>query len=53
MFGVGVAILLARYRFPGKRLLGAFIDLPVAVSPIVVGLALILVYGPHGWFGRS
>lgn len=53
VFGIAAAILLARYRFPGKRLLSAFIDLPVAVSPIVVGLALVLVYGPEGWFGGS
>ncbi|WP_169948992.1 sulfate ABC transporter permease subunit [Microbispora sp. H11081] len=45
IFGVGVAILLVRHEFPGKRLLGAFVDLPMAVSPVVVGLALILVYG--------
>lgn len=45
IFGLGVAILLARHRFPGKRILNALIDLPVAVSPVVVGLALILVYG--------
>lgn len=51
VFGIAVAVLLARYRFPGRRLLSAFIDLPVAVSPIVVGLALVLVYGPTGWFG--
>jgi sulfate/thiosulfate transport system permease protein len=51
VFGVAVAVLLARYRFPGRRLLSAFIDLPVAVSPIVVGLALVLVFGPTGWFG--
>jgi sulfate transport system permease protein len=51
VFGVTVAILLTRYRFPGRRLLSAFIDLPVAVSPIVVGLALVLVFGPTGWFG--
>jgi len=52
VFGVAVAILLARYRFPGRRLLSALIDLPVAVSPIVVGLALILVYGPTGWWAE-
>ena len=52
VFGVAVAILLARYRFPGRRLLSALIDLPVAVSPIVVGLALILVYGPTGWWAK-
>jgi sulfate transport system permease protein len=51
IFGIAVAILLVRYRFPGRRLLSAFIDLPIAVSPIVVGLALILVYSPSGWFG--
>ena len=45
MFGVGVSLLLVRHRFPGKRLLNALIDLPLAVSPVVVGLALILVYG--------
>ena len=52
VFGVGVALLLARYRFPGRRLLNVLIDVPISVSPIVVGLALILVYGPRtGWFG--
>ena len=45
IFGVGMAILLVRHRFPGRRLLSVLIDLPIAVSPVVVGLALILVYG--------
>ena len=45
IFGVVAAILLVRHEFPGKRLLNALIDLPMAVSPVVVGLALILVYG--------
>jgi sulfate transport system permease protein len=45
IFGVGAALLLVRHHFPGKRLLSAVIDLPLAVSPVVVGLALILVYG--------
>lgn len=49
VFGIGTALLLARARFPGKRLLGALVDVPVSVSPIVVGLALILVYGARGW----
>jgi sulfate/thiosulfate transport system permease protein len=53
VFGIGVAILLVRHRFPGRRLLGALVDLPIAVSPVVVGLALILVYGKFepigGW----
>jgi sulfate/thiosulfate transport system permease protein len=51
VFGVGIAILLVRYRFPGRRLLNAVIDLPVSVSPVVVGIALILVYGRNGWLG--
>jgi sulfate/thiosulfate transport system permease protein len=45
LFGVGVALLLVRHRFPGRRLLSVLVGLPMAVSPVVVGLALILVYG--------
>jgi len=52
VFGLGVALLLARYRFAGRRLFNLLLDIPVSVSPIVVGLALVLVYGPtQGWFG--
>ena len=51
VFGIGAALLLARRRFRGRALLEALIDLPFAVSPIVIGLALILVYGHTGWFG--
>ena len=54
VFGVGLSILLVRYRFPGRRLLSALIDLPLAVSPVVVGLALLLVYNSRtGWFGPT
>ncbi len=54
VFGVGASLLLVRYRFPGRRLLSALIDLPLSVSPVVVGLALVLVYGGRdGWFGPS
>jgi len=54
VFGVGVSLLLVRYEFPGRRTLSALIDLPLAVSPVVVGLALILVYGGQdGWFGPA
>lgn len=54
VFGIGTALLLARFRFTGKAVLNALIDLPVSVSPIVVGLALILVYGwQTGWFGPA
>jgi sulfate transport system permease protein len=52
VFGVGMSLLLVRKEFPGKRALNALIDLPLAVSPVVVGLALVLVYnGNFGWFG--
>lgn len=51
IFGVVCALLLVRSRMPGKALVNAFIDMPFAVSPVVIGLALILVYGNEGWFG--
>jgi sulfate transport system permease protein len=51
IFGIGMALLLERGRFKGKLLLGMLIDLPFAISPVVVGLALVLVYGQTGWFG--
>ena len=43
--------MLVRGRWRGKTLVSAIVDLPFAVSPVVVGLALILVYGSEGWFG--
>jgi len=51
VFGIGMALLLERGRFRGKAALGMLIDLPFAISPVVVGLALVLVYGKTGWFG--
>jgi sulfate transport system permease protein len=51
LFGVTLSILMVRHTFPGKRLLNAFIDLPFAVSPVVVGLSLRLVYGKTSGFG--
>jgi sulfate transport system permease protein len=54
VFGVGMALLLVRYEFPGRRALSAFIDLPMSMSPVVIGLALMLVYsGRYGWFGPT
>ena len=52
VFGVGVALILARHRFPGSWLLDALVDIPLAISPVVIGLSLILVYGKVGWFGN-
>jgi sulfate/thiosulfate transport system permease protein len=51
VFGVLAAHALVRGRFPGKRLLDGLIDLPFAISPVVVGLSLLLLYGRTGWFG--
>jgi sulfate/thiosulfate transport system permease protein len=54
IFGVGISLLLVRYTFPGRRALNAMIDVPLSVSPVVVGLALVLVYnGRTGWLGQS
>jgi sulfate/thiosulfate transport system permease protein len=51
IFGVGCALLLVRTKFRGKALLNAAIDLPFAISPVVIGLSLYLLYGREGWFG--
>jgi sulfate/thiosulfate transport system permease protein len=50
VFGVIVALVLARDRFAGKRLVSALVDLPLAVSPVIVGLMAILLFGRGGWF---
>jgi sulfate/thiosulfate transport system permease protein len=50
-FGIGMALLLERGRARGRSVLGLIIDLPFAISPVVVGLALVLAYGKTGWFG--
>ena len=51
VFGVPTALMLARNRFRGKPLLQAVIDLPFAVSPVVIGVALILLWGSSGLLG--
>jgi sulfate/thiosulfate transport system permease protein len=51
IFGIACALVLVRQRFRGKTVLNAFVDLPFALSPVVVGLALFLVYARTGWFG--
>src|SRR3954470_2601338 len=51
LFGVAAAFALVRGKVPGKRVLDALIDLPFAISPVVVGLSLLLVYGRTGWLG--
>jgi sulfate transport system permease protein len=49
IFGVVCAIAIVRHRFPGKDLVNALVDLPLALSPVVVGLAFLLLYGRGGW----
>lgn len=52
IFGFVVAWTLVRYRFPGKRIIDAMIDLPFALPTAVSGIALTAVYSSHGWFGQ-
>jgi sulfate/thiosulfate transport system permease protein len=51
IFGVGAALVLTRSGARGRAILDALIDLPFVVSPVIAGLALLLVYGQGGWFG--
>ena len=51
LFGAIVAWVLVRYRFPGKRVLDALVDLPFALPTAVAGISLATIYGPNGWFG--
>lgn len=51
LFGIACALAIVRRKFPGKGVLNAFVDLPLALSPVVVGLSLYLLYGRQGWFG--
>ena len=52
IFGILCALALVRHEFRGKSLLSAFVALPLGVSPVVVGLAMVIVYGRRGWFGE-
>ena len=51
VFGVMCALAIVRRRFRGHGLVNSVVDLPLALSPVVVGLALVLVYGRNGWWG--
>jgi sulfate/thiosulfate transport system permease protein len=51
IFGIICAIVLVRGRFPGVGLLSAIVNVPVGISPVVIGLALFIVYGRGGWLG--
>ena len=51
VFGIMCALAIVRRRFRGHGLVNSVVDLPLALSPVVVGLALVLVYGRNGWWG--
>lgn len=51
VFGIVCALLIVRGNIPGRGLLNAFVDLPLSLSPVIVGFALITLYGINGWFG--
>jgi sulfate transport system permease protein len=51
IFGILCALAIVRHRIPGMGLVNAIVDLPLALSPVVVGLSLYLLYGRGGWFG--
>ncbi|MGD1851566.1 MAG: sulfate ABC transporter permease, partial [Cyanophyceae cyanobacterium] len=52
-FGICAAIALARSRFPGRAFVISLLDLPFSISPVVVGLMMVLLYGRRGWFGPA
>ena len=52
IFGVLVAWVLVRYRFPGRRMVDALVDLPFALPTAVAGITLATIYSPNGWVGR-
>ena len=52
IFGISAAWAIAKFEFRGKSLLITLIDLPFAVSPVIAGLVLIMLFGVHGWFGQ-
>jgi sulfate transport system permease protein len=52
IFGIVAALAIVRQKWRGRGIFNALIDLPFAVSPVVVGLALLLLYGRTGWFGQ-
>ena len=51
VFGIICALLIVRGNVPGRGFLNAFVDLPLSLSPVIVGLALITLYGANGWLG--
>jgi sulfate transport system permease protein len=50
-FGLGAAWAITKFAFPGKQILVSLIDLPLTVSPVICGMAFVLLFGAQGWFG--
>ncbi|MGH2548938.1 MAG: ABC transporter permease, partial [Thermomicrobiales bacterium] len=53
LFGTPVAYMLARYRFPGKRIIETMLDLPLVLPPVVAGIALLMAFGRRGVLGSE
>ena len=53
LFGLALAWVLVRYRFPGRRLLDAVVDLPFALPTAVAGIAMTTLFATNGWFGAA
>jgi sulfate transport system permease protein len=53
LFGIAFALVLARQRFWGRSVADGLVDMPFAVSPVVAGLMLVILYGPQGWLGQG
>ena len=51
VFGIVCALLIVRGNIPGRGFLNAFVDLPLSLSPVIVGFALVSLYGINGWLG--
>jgi sulfate transport system permease protein len=51
LFGIAAAWCITKFRFPGKSILAALIDLPFAISPVIAGLVFVLLFGMRGWMG--
>ena len=51
VFGIVCALVIVRSKLPGRGFLNAFVDLPLSLSPVIVGFSLVVLYGVNGWFG--
>jgi sulfate transport system permease protein len=52
VFGLAFAVVLVRHKFRGKAIVDGLVDMPFAVSPVIAGLMLVILFGPKGWIGR-